>query len=327
MCYACIDMKLEQIGFYTLSDQRAANASEFSNLSRCEILLTGRCNFHCPYCRSVGGPDKPFEEVATIVRLWASQGLYAIRFSGGEPLMYPRLKELVEIARIEGIKKIAISTNGSFPLNKYLDLIAAGVNDFSISLDACCAEDGDFMAGGIRGAFERVTANIKELSKVIYITVGVVLTTTNAANVSKIIEFASNLGVQDIRVIPAAQAGDKLGEIVVSEELLNKYPILKYRIQNLQDGKPVRGLRDCDSHNCGLVLDDMAVCGNHHYPCIIYLREGGSPIGSMNDSNIRSVRAEWYRNHDTHFDPICRKNCLDVCVDYNNCYESYNIPF
>jgi molybdenum cofactor biosynthesis enzyme MoaA len=306
-------MKLEQIGFYTLSDRRAANASEFSNLSRCEILLTGRCNFHCPYCRSVGGPDKPFEEVAAIVRLWASQGLYAIRFSGGEPLMYPRLKELVEIAKIEGIKKIAISTNGSFPLNKYLDLIAAGVNDFSISLDACCAEDGDFMAGGIRGAFERVTANIKELSKVIYITVGVVLTTTNAANVSKIIEFASNLGVQDIRVIPAAQAGDKLGEIVVSEELLNKYPILKYRIQNLHDGKPVRGIRDGDSRNCGLVLDDMAVCGNHHYPCIIYLREGGSPIGSMNDSNIRSVRAEWYRTHNTHSDPICRKK-LFRCV-------------
>ena len=317
-------MKLEQIGFYTLSDKRAANASEFSNLSRCEMLLTGRCNFHCPYCRSVGGPDKPFEEAAAAVRMWAEQRLYAIRFSGGEPLMYPRLKELVELAKAEGIQKIAISTNGSFPLKKYLELIDAGVNDFSISLDACCAEDGDLMAGGIKGAFDRVTANILALSKVVYITVGVVLTTTNAASVSKIIEFAAYLGVQDIRVIPAAQAGDKLGDVVVSEELLERYPILKYRIQNLQEGKPVRGLREGDSHQCGLVLDDMAICEGNHYPCIIYLREGGAPIGKITDPDVRGDRGFWFRTHDTHCDPICRKNCLDVCVDYNNRYESFH---
>jgi molybdenum cofactor biosynthesis enzyme MoaA len=316
-------MKLEQIGFYTLSDKRAENASEFSRLSRCEILLTGQCNFHCPYCRSVGGPDKPFEEAATLVRTWAADGLYAIRFSGGEPLMYPRLKELVELAKAEGIPKIAISSNGSFPLKKYMELIAAGVNDFSISLDACCAEDGDFMAGGIKGAFDRVSANIEALSKVVYVTVGIVLTTTNAASVSEIIKFAARLGVQDIRVIPAAQAGDKLGEVVVSAELLERYPILRYRIQNLHDGKPVRGLRSCDSHSCGLVLDDMAVSEGHHYPCIIYLREGGLPIGSITDPYVRHDRASWHFWHDTHKDPICRKNCLDVCVDYNNRFESF----
>ena len=44
-------MKLEDIGFYTLSDSRARNASENSPLWRCELLITSQCNFKCPYCR------------------------------------------------------------------------------------------------------------------------------------------------------------------------------------------------------------------------------------------------------------------------------------
>ena len=42
--------RLEDIGFYTLSDYRASQCSASSPLWRCELLLTDRCNFHCPYC-------------------------------------------------------------------------------------------------------------------------------------------------------------------------------------------------------------------------------------------------------------------------------------
>lgn len=45
------DMKLEEIGFYTLCDERAKNANETSPMWRCEMILTSACNFKCPYCR------------------------------------------------------------------------------------------------------------------------------------------------------------------------------------------------------------------------------------------------------------------------------------
>jgi hypothetical protein len=61
----------------------------------------------------------------------------------------------------------------------------------------------------------------------------------------------------------------------------------------------------------------MAVLGDDHYPCIIYLREGGRPIGKVGP-NMRQERSAWCDRHDAHKDPICSKNCLDVCVDYNN---------
>jgi hypothetical protein len=69
------------------------------------------------------------------------------------------------------------------------------------------------------------------------------------------------------------------------------------------------------------VLDDMAVMGGMHYPCIIYMREGGDPIGKAGTCHVREERAEWSRTHAVQLDPICDRNCLDVCVDYNNRHE------
>ena len=313
-------MKLEEIGFYTLSDERAKTASHTSPLSRCELVLSSRCNFKCPYCRSTGGPDIPMQQAVDLVSWWGSQGLRNIRFSGGEPTLYPGLVNLVKLSKTLEIERIAISTNGSATKEFYSTLIAAGVNDFSISLDACCAEDGDKMAGGRKGAFDVVVDNLRWISKEVYTTVGVVLTSDNVTRTEEILNFAHSLGVSDIRVIPAAQAGEKLPTLTISPELLQKYPILAYREENLRRGRAVRGGPE---KRCGLVLDDMAVCGEYHYPCIIYMREGGKPIGKLS-SSTREDRADWANTHDCTLDPICSKNCLDVCVDYNKMFNLHH---
>lgn len=315
-------MELENIGFYTLSDDRAKSASMTSPLKRCELILSARCNFKCPYCRHVGGKDMKLSDAILVVAEWAKEGLENIRFSGGEPTLYPDLPYLVTLARNSGIKRIAISTNGSASLELYKDLIDRGVNDISISLDACCAEDIDKMAGR-PGVAEIITSNIRELSKLTYVTVGVVLTEKNKSKLWDTIIFAHNLGVADIRIIPAAQDGRYLEYTDIPQEILEAHPILKYRIRNIRQGMSVRGIIEYDSKACGLVMDDMAVMGKHHYPCIIYMREGGKPIGEVGP-NMRKDRAMWYLNHNTHEDPICRNNCLDVCVDYNNRFKEFH---
>lgn len=305
--------KLEEIGFYTLTDERAKSASIKSPLSKCELILTSRCNFRCPYCRSVGGNDMPMEQAAYAVNLWCDDGLKNIRFSGGEPTLHNGINDLVRLSQTRGVKRIALSTNGSAEPDKYRSLLNDGVNDFSISLDACCAEDGDKMAGGRKGAFDTVVKNIEWLAKATYVTVGVVLTETNVRRTEEIITFADSLGVSDIRVIPAAQHGTTLPQIKIKEDVLKKYPILRYRENNLNNGRQVRGNPE---KRCGLVLDDMAVMGDEHFPCIIYMREGGKAIGKVS-SKMRKERETWSMEHDCTKDEICSKNCLDVCVDYN----------
>jgi MoaA/NifB/PqqE/SkfB family radical SAM enzyme len=319
--------QLAKIGFYTLCDKRAKEISATSPMWRTEMILTPKCNFHCGYCRgprSDWNTEMPLEKAKDIVYHWSKDSLKNIRFSGGEPTIYPGILELVEYAKDRGVERIAISTNGSADTEFYDKLVAAGVNDFSVSLDACCANFGDDMAG-VKGYFNKIVANIKHLSKKTYVTVGVVLTEKNVGELKKIVEFAHNLGVADIRIISAAQWNKMLeGVKDISDDILNAHPILKYRVENIRKGKNVRGIQESDCHQCHLVKDDSVVAGDFHFPCVIYLREHGDPIGKIG-SDMRKERVKWSEKHDCFADKICRENCLDVCQDFNlRCEEFLN---
>jgi MoaA/NifB/PqqE/SkfB family radical SAM enzyme len=314
-------MKLEEIGFYTLSDNRVRHTGYYSDLMRGEIILTDKCNFKCPYCRGIREDCKgtmPFKQATKILQYWFDENLQNIRFSGGEPTLYPRLTDLVNLCRKNGVKRIALSTNGSADWRKYQYLIAAGVNDFSVSLDACCASVGDMMAG-VKGRWQKVIKNIQSLAKKSYVTVGVVVTPDNLNQLQDLIPFASNeLGVHDIRIISSAQYNQQiLAGIKVDEKILAKHPILKYRIENARKDIPIRGMSNKDYPYCPLVIDDVAVAGDYHFPCIIYLREQGNPIGKIGNT-MKEERLDWFKNHNCFKDPICSKNCLDVCVSYSN---------
>jgi hypothetical protein len=174
------------------------------------------------------------------------------------------------------------------------------------------------MNGGIENVFSRTIHNIKELSRVTYVTVGMVFNERNVEHAAQSVMFADSLGVSDIRVISSAQYNQAMEFLTfLPERIKDKYPILKYRINNAVSGRNVRGLRDVDSNKCHLVLDDIAAIKGYHYPCIIYFREGGAPIGKGN-KRLREKRLQWHKNHKPHEDKICKNNCLDVCIDFNN---------
>lgn len=311
-------MKLENIGFYTLSDYRASQSSCKSPLWRCELLITSACNFKCPYCRGTdAAANISLDYAKHIVDLWASDGLKHVRFSGGEPTLVPWLPELTEYTASKNVRRIAISTNGSATTEYYKILEALGVNDFSISLDACCSAFCDKMTG-VKRAFDTVVRNIKEFSKTSYVTTGCVFEEKNIEQSVETIRFAHELGVADIRILTAAQYNKSLEFVTqIPSDILDDHPILKYRVNNFKAGRNVRGLSTYDNHRCPLVLDDIAIKGGFHYPCIIYMREHGDPIGLVDDK-MRKDRSSWYQDHNCFEDEICRENCLDVCVDYNN---------
>jgi len=325
---------LKDIGFYTLSDERAKNVSETSQMQRCEMIITEYCNFRCPYCRGLSDEiygfrkikQLSFNEVANNIDLWCKdKPLKNIRFSGGEPTLHPDIKKIIEYSYSKGIKRIAISTNGSNKLELYKDLIFLGCNDFSISLDACCADDGDKMAGDVKGSWDIVVNNIREISKLTYVTVGVVLTPDNIDKTIDTIRFAHELGVADIRIISAAQYNQPIPRLnEVEQEILDAHPILKYRVNHFAEGINVRGMSESDSKRCSIVLDDSVIAGNYTFPCVIYMREKGKPICEVGP-DMRKERVKWFNGHNTYEDPICRANCLDVCREHNNSCEKFRL--
>jgi GTP 3',8-cyclase len=112
------------------------------------ISVIDRCNFRCQYCMpaEIFGPDFAFlpksellsyEEIERVAKLFIDLGVEKIRLTGGEPLMRKDLPILVKkLNQIEGLKDIALTTNGVM-LPKYAEeLYAAGLKRVNISLDS-----------------------------------------------------------------------------------------------------------------------------------------------------------------------------------------------
>ncbi|MCY8836191.1 GTP 3',8-cyclase MoaA [Bacillus atrophaeus] len=126
------------------------------------ISVTDRCNFRCTYCMpaELFGPDYPFlkkeellsfEELERLAKLFVSRfGVEKIRLTGGEPLMRKDMPELIKkLARIPGVRDIAMTTNGSL-LPVYAEKLKnAGLHRVTVSLDSL--EDERFKVINGRG--------------------------------------------------------------------------------------------------------------------------------------------------------------------------------
>jgi GTP 3',8-cyclase len=135
------------------------------------ISVTDRCNFRCTYCmpKEIFGHDfgflphrelLSFEEIARVARVFAREGVCKVRLTGGEPLLRRDLERLVEmLAEIEGIREIALTTNGSALAAKARALKDAGLTRVTVSLDAL--DDETFaVTNDVGFPVERVLAGI-----------------------------------------------------------------------------------------------------------------------------------------------------------------------
>ncbi len=112
------------------------------------ISVTDRCNLRCPYCmpREVFGAEfqflareelLSFDEITRVVCVMAARGVSNVRLTGGEPLLRRDLERLVEmLAGVEGIRDIALTTNGVLLARHAQRLRDAGLKRVTVSLDA-----------------------------------------------------------------------------------------------------------------------------------------------------------------------------------------------
>src|SRR5215210_1006931 len=112
------------------------------------ISVTDRCNFRCTYCmpKEIFGPSfkflpsgmlLSFEEITRLARLFVQCGVEKIRLTGGEPLVRRDVETLVGmLAQLDGLRDIALTTNGSLLARKAEALAAAGLKRVTVSLDA-----------------------------------------------------------------------------------------------------------------------------------------------------------------------------------------------
>lgn len=108
------------------------------------VSITDRCNLRCRYCMPESGITKldhqeilSLEEITRLVRVASGLGIRKVRLTGGEPLIRKNIVHLVEqIASIETIDDLAITTNGVLFEPIAEELKAAGLNRANFSLDS-----------------------------------------------------------------------------------------------------------------------------------------------------------------------------------------------
>lgn len=106
-----------------------------------DIELNTNCNLRCPSCfQSFDTPKTalmPLKMVKQIIDIGASQGLCSIKFNyRGEPLLYPKLVEVIKYAKDKGIIEVMFNTNG-YLLNLDINykLMIAGLDKLIVSID------------------------------------------------------------------------------------------------------------------------------------------------------------------------------------------------
>jgi stage V sporulation protein AC len=77
-----------------------------------------------------------FDETLRICRVLAKNGLKNVKITGGEPLVRRGAANLIkQIKDIDGIESVTITTNGVLLTEQYHNLVGAGADSITVSLD------------------------------------------------------------------------------------------------------------------------------------------------------------------------------------------------
>lgn len=202
------------------------------------ISVTDRCNLRCMYCMPEEGickkehPDiLTLEEIYEVVKACSQLGISKVRITGGEPLVRKGLTGLVSrISALEGIRELALTTNGVL-LPKYAEeLKAAGLNRVNISLDTMNSEKYEYITRGgrLKDAADGVEA--AEAAGLLPVKLNTVL--IGGFNDDEIPSFVKlteqrNIDVRFIELMPIGQAGHWAQKhFIPNTEVLRQVPEL-----------------------------------------------------------------------------------------------------
>lgn len=107
------------------------------------ISVTDRCNIRCFYCMPEHGAEfapvsslLSFQQITRFVSVALPLGISKIRLTGGEPLLRPKLPDLIGgLGELDGIRDLALTTNGVLLGDAAESLYAAGLRRLNIHLD------------------------------------------------------------------------------------------------------------------------------------------------------------------------------------------------
>jgi len=208
-------------------------------LNYLRISVTDLCNLRCMYCMPQEGIQKlahhevmTLEELLEVAGALVELGIDKIRITGGEPLVRKGIVSLIkELSQYDGLREIAMTTNGIL-LGRYAEeLKAAGLKRVNISVDTLDPEKYEKITRG--GNLEMVLEGIKEAQRVGLGPIKLNTVLIGGFNDDEIEKFVAltadnNIDVRFIELMPIGQAsGWSVEKFISNAEVLRKVPSLE----------------------------------------------------------------------------------------------------
>jgi len=203
------------------------------SLNQIYFYLTEGCNLCCRHCwilpKYQNGnnsyPSLSLELFRSIIKQAKPLGLSGVKLTGGEPLLHPQIREIVEEIRTDDLR-LVVETNGLLCTESLAQEMATCKNPFvSVSLDATDAQTHEWMRG-VEGSFEAAKEGIRNLVKAGFNPqIIMTLTLRNKDQMQDMVHLAESLGAGSVKFnilqpIARGEQMHKARETLSIEELL-----------------------------------------------------------------------------------------------------------
>lgn len=174
-----------------------------------KIKINYGCNLKCEMCkhwRETREAPISMDRFKEVISELAELGTKKIHFSGGEPMLRPRLPELVAYATELGIR-VTLTTNGTLiNKEKAKALIEAGLRGVNVSIDSPIRKVHEKVRG-VEGSFKLTTKAVELFNRYSHkgkltVRINTVVSRDNYFSLATLPDLAHQLGAHGINLIP-----------------------------------------------------------------------------------------------------------------------------
>jgi pyrroloquinoline quinone biosynthesis protein E len=191
--------------------------------------LTHRCPLRCTYCSNplaLVGRDRELtaSEWAKVIRDAALLGVLQLHFSGGEPLMFEGLTELVAEAHEAGLYTNLITSGWGLTQARARELAAVGLDHAQVSFQDV-DKDAARLVAGVDAMDAKLAAARAVKEADIALSINVVMHERNLPRIGEMIDLAADLGAARVEVASTQYHGWALQNrrsLLASEGALTK---------------------------------------------------------------------------------------------------------
>lgn len=294
--------------------------------------LTGRCNLNCAYCEDYGArrTDNTLAQLDPLSLLQAGRVLSILRqatpnliLTGGEPLLYPYIDDLVSSAKTEHrFNHLTLLTNGLM-LSRHLDILPR-LDRLVISLDSLHAERWGRVIGLDTPAAQSIIDTVADVARLqaetgVQLVVNCVITPETLFDAEAVLNFCLD---RDIAFAFSPQSFNNWPryELLVADGYRT---LVEKIIEHKKQGRKILGslrylrlVRDFQPYRCYPTLVPRVLPnGDLIYPCRPIQRSdtphGGLPCNLTDVPSWRAAIAEAEAQFGTP--PISCASCFQQC--------------